>query len=105
MNNTPTRTNVADRRLVNEEVNITSMYFRAAKPNDRSLKGYPKRMEYEGREYTFMESGLRYLLRKGAQLFEVFDMTDGQRAFRLKFDPEQHSWTLVGVLEGRQAIA
>jgi hypothetical protein len=101
-----TTTNTAEsRRLVNEEVNVTGMYFRAAKPDDRSPKGYPKRMEYEGREYTFVESGLRYLLRKGQQLFEVFDMTDGERAFRLKFDPEQHVWTLIGVLEGRQAIA
>ena len=99
-----TTTATLSRRLVNEEVAVTGMYFRPA-PNERDIKGYPKRMEYEGREYTFMESGLRYLLRKGQQLFEVFDMTDGQRAFRLKFDPEQHIWTLVGVLEGRQAIA
>jgi hypothetical protein len=108
MNNTTSVTNAtnqAARRLVNQEVNVTSMYFRSANPSERSLKGYPKRMEYEGREYTFVESGLRYLLKKGAQLFEVFDMTDGERAFRLKFDPEQLSWTLVGVLEGRQAIA
>lgn len=94
----------AARRLVNQEVTITGLYF-TAKPSDRSLKGYPKRMEYEGREYTFLESGLRYLLQKGQQLFEVFDMTDGERAFRLKFDPEQRVWTLVGVMEGRKAIA
>lgn len=105
--NTPINTpqNRANRRLVNEEVNITGLYFRAIKPSDRSPRGYPKRMEYEGREYTFLESGLRYLLQRGQQLFEVFDMTDGERAFRLKFDPEQRVWTLVGVLEGRQAVA
>jgi hypothetical protein len=63
-------------------------------------------MEYEGREYTFVESGLRYLIRKGQQLIEVFDMTDGTSDYRLKCDTEAHTWTLVGVREeGHYAIA
>lgn len=93
------------RKLVNKEVSVTSLYFRPTAHDDRHIKGYPKRMEYEGREYTFVESGLRYLLKKGQQLFEVFDMTDGTRDFRLKFDPDAHSWTLIGVKESNHAIA
>jgi hypothetical protein len=100
--NTPANPN---RRLINEEVQITGMYFRSANPDDRHIKGYPKRMEYEGREYTFVESGLRYLMRKGQQLVEVFDMTDGIRDFRLKFDSDQHIWTLVGMKEDRNVTA
>lgn len=94
-----------NRRLINEEVNVTGLYFRSGKPDERHLKGYPKRMEYEGREYTFIESGLRYLMRKGQQLFEVFDVTDGTSAYRLKFDADAHIWTLIGVWEGRHAVA
>lgn len=97
-------TNV-NRRLINEEVTVTGMYFRSSNPDDRHIKGYPKRMEYEGREYTFVESGLRYLLRKGQELFEVFDMTDGMRDFRLKYDTDQHVWTLVGMKEGGHVVA
>jgi hypothetical protein len=94
-----------NRQLVNEEVSVTGLYFRPASKTSRPIKGYPKRMEYQGREYTFLESGLRYLIHKGQQLIEVFDMTDGTDDFRLKFDTEDHVWTLVGVREGHHAIA
>jgi hypothetical protein len=92
-------------QLINQEVNVTGLYFRPATHQDRPMKGYPKRMEYEGREYTFIESGLRYIMKKGQQLFEVFDVTDGSKDFRLTFDTADHRWTLVGVREGRHAIA
>ncbi|HEX8182162.1 MAG TPA: hypothetical protein VF575_01010 [Candidatus Saccharimonadales bacterium] len=88
-------------RVINKEVNVTSVYFRPG----RHLKGFPKRMEYEGREYTFVESGLRYLVQKGQQLFEIFDMTDGAQDYRLKFDTDAHVWTLIGVRENNHVTA
>ncbi len=91
----------ADRKVINKEVSVTSVYFRPG----RHMKGFPKRMEYEGREYTFIESGLRYLVQKGQQLIEIFDMTDGDQDYRLKFDPAAHIWTLIGVKENNHAIA
>lgn len=87
--------------VINKEVNVTSVYFRPG----RHLKGFPKRMEYEGREYTFLESGLRYLVRKGQQLIEIFDMTDGSQNYRLKFDADAQAWTLVGIKEATHALA
>lgn len=99
--NTTTRT----RQLVNEEVQVTGLYFRMRGSGNRHLNGYPKRMEYKGREYTFVESGLRYLLQKGQQFIEVFDMTDGTRDYRLKFDADAHVWTLVGIKEDSYAAA
>ncbi len=87
--------------VINEEVTVTSVYFRPG----RNLKGYPKRMQYEGREYTFVESGLRYLVRKGQQLIEIFDMSDGIREYRLKFIPDNNSWTLVGTREAQHVAA
>jgi hypothetical protein len=89
------------RQVINEEVAVTSVYFRPG----RHLKGFPKRMEYEGREYTFLESGLRYLIRKGQELIEIFDMTDGTRDYRLKFDRSAQAWTLVGIREGASHAA
>lgn len=80
-------------RIIKEEVNVTSVYFRPG----RRLKGFPKRMEYEGCEYTFVESGLRYLVRKGQQLIEIFDMTDGVHDYRLQFDETDNIWTLIGI--------
>ncbi len=77
------------------EVQITSVYFRN-NGNQRRFESYPKRMVYEGREYTFMEDGLRYLVRKGQQLVKLFDVTDGQNSYRLRLEGSDH-WTLVGM--------
>ena len=82
--------NPKSRVVVAKEVNVPEVYFR----DDGRIKTYPRRMEYEGREYTFMD-GLRSLIHKGQQLIEIFDMTDGARDYRLQFDDNRHSWTLV----------
>lgn len=81
--------------FANQEIQITSVYFRNNSGEQR-LQSYPKRMVYEGREYTFMEDGLRYLVRKGQQLVRLFDVSDGQNSYRLRLDDTNH-WTLVGV--------
>ncbi len=81
---------------INEEVVITGVYFR----NGPELKSFPKRMEFAGSEYTFLESGLRYIIQKGQQFIQVFDMTDGSNRFRLRFDTTEHIWTLVGMSSG-----
>lgn len=78
---------------VNKEVTITAMYFRTR----RELKSYPKRMEYNGGTVNFLESGLQYLIKRGQKMIQIFDMTDGQDMYRLKFDEEQFNWTLVNI--------
>lgn len=79
-----------NRVVIAREVNVPEVYFK----DDGHLKTYPRRMEYEGREYTFMD-GLRSIIRKGQQMIQIFDMTDGARDYRLQFDDKQRSWTLV----------
>lgn len=78
---------------VNAKVTITAMYFR----NRRELKSYPKRMEYAGSTVTFLESGLQYLVKRGQQMIQIFDMTDGTDTYRLRFDQDQFNWTLVNI--------
>lgn len=78
---------------VNKEVNITAMYFHNAK----GLKSYPKRMEYNGNTYTFIESGLQYLIKRGQKIVQIFDMTDGTDTYRLRFDESDFNWTLVNI--------
>jgi len=86
---------------INKEVNVTALYFR----NSGQLKSFPKRMEFNGREYTFVESGLRYLIHKGQQLTQIFDMTDGSASYRLRCDGRDQSWTLVDITESPRALA
>ncbi len=82
----------------NQNIEITAVYFRGRKGEQR-LESYPRRMVMNGQEYTFLESGMRYLVRKGQQLIRLFDMSDGQNQYRLRVDNDNH-WTLVGVKAG-----
>jgi len=84
------------RATINKEVSITAWYFQ----NRRGLTSYPKRMEFDRQEYTFAE-GLRYLVQKGRQVVQLFDMTDGTNKYRLRFDPAEELWTLVSITAGR----
>ena len=75
------------------EVEITAMYFRGnGKSAEGRLDAYPRRMVYDGREYTFVDS-IRYLVHKGQQLIQLFDVSDGVRQFRLRCEDDR--WTLV----------
>ena len=85
-----------NRATINKEVNITAWYFR----NRGGLTSYPKRMEFNRQEYTFAE-GLRYLVQKGREAVQLFDMTDGTNKYRLRFDPADEMWTLVSITASR----
>jgi hypothetical protein len=76
-----------------QDVQITAVYFRRQQGKQR-LESYPRRMVYGGREYTFIEDGLRYLVQKGQELVSLFDMSDGQTQYRLRQDGQNH-WSLV----------
>lgn len=75
-----------------DEVQITAVTFRED-PQGQRLESYPRRMVYDGREYTFIEVGMRYLIRKGQELIRLFDVSDGQNSFRLRCQGDH--WTLV----------
>lgn len=91
---------MSNRVTINKEIAVTAVYFQ----NNKELKSFPKRIEYEGREYTFLD-GLRYLVQKGHRLIQIFDMTDGQAAYRLRFDTQERLWTLVDIVELPRAFA
>ena len=80
--------------LVNKEVNVNSFYF----TNNQNFKSFPRRIEYEGQAVSFVESGLRLLVQSGQRLAELFDMSDGNRTYRLRH--EGADWTLVGIKGG-----
>jgi hypothetical protein len=82
-----------NRTTINREVNVTALYFR----NKNQLKSFPRRMEYDGREYIFEESGMQYQVIKNDQDLRLFDMTDGQADYRLRFDYKSLTWTLVSI--------
>jgi len=79
---------------IEDEVQITAVTFRED-PDSQRLESYPRRMVYGGREYTFMEHGMRFLIQKGQELIRLFDVSDGQNRFRLRCEGDH--WTLVNM--------
>ena len=61
---------------------------------DRAMHAYPKRMEWQGITYRFIDSGLR--VRRGqSHGGGAITMSDGQQSFC--FTKKAGSWTLVGI--------
>lgn len=76
---------------INQPVSITSMGF------GRDMRAIPRRMEYEGQTYHFAGSGLRTVVKKGEQMFQMLTMNDGSHDFHLRSDGRGGSWTLLSM--------
>ncbi len=76
---------------INKEVNVLAYYF----GRNGQIRCFPKRIELEGRQLDFIESGIRCLVQTGQGLKHIFNMTDGRTQYRLSFEPENRIWTLL----------
>lgn len=82
---------MSHRQLVNQEVNVTSFYFR----DKKNLKSVPRKIEYNGQEYTFIDSGLELRIINNDQVLSLYNLTDGSFDYKLKHD--RSTWTLVSI--------
>lgn len=80
-----------NRNNINEQVNVTAMGFK------KDLAVYPRRIEYQGSTYDFIDAGLRCLVRQGGRIAEILTLTDGSVNFRLRSDNRGNSWTLLSI--------
>lgn len=85
--------------LINERVEVIAVF----RGGDAGRCCFPAKMKYRGQEVAFTELGLRHPTAKGKRMVHVFDMTDGTNDYRLEFDAERLTWTLVAVLGGFHA--
>lgn len=83
---------------INERVDIVPLFY--AQAPERTLC-VPWKMKYRGQEIVFTVFGLRHPTAKGRRMIHVFDMSDGANDYRLEFDAERLTWTLVSMIEGR----
>lgn len=74
---------------INETVAITSMGFK------KDLRPYPRRMEFHGVVYDFIDAGLRCLVRSGSRITEVLTLSDGHAYYHLRHDTM--GWTLMSI--------
>ncbi len=76
---------------VNEQVIVTAMGFR------KNLVAYPRRMEFRGATYDFIDAGLRCLVRHGERIAEIITLSDGVSDFHLRSDNHGINWTLLSM--------
>ena len=75
---------------INQIVNVDAFYFSNCLG---TTKSFPRQIDLNNKKYTFSD-GLQYLVKTGQRVLRVFEMTDGERIFRLHL--ENNRWTLVG---------
>jgi hypothetical protein len=83
--------------LINQQVDVIAIFKKSGPNRDYCT---PYKMRYLGRDIEFKELGLRHPTSAGKRMIHVFDVTDGSNDYRLEFDAEVLTWTLVALLEG-----
>jgi hypothetical protein len=87
---------------VNERVDIVVVF---RKYGDISSLCVPIRMRWGTRDIELEELALRHPTTQGKRMIHVFHMSDGSNGYRLEFDAEALTWTLVSVIEGFEGEA
>ena len=82
-----------NRVTINEHVSITQLGFK------KNLSTYPRRMEYKGAVYNFIDAGLSCLVRSGEQMAQIITLSDGQSFYRLRSDNHGGNWTLLNIFQ------
>lgn len=82
---------------IDERVDVIALFKRQG---DQLTLCMPHKMRYQNQETVFTELGLRHPTQQGKRMVHIFDMSDGVNDYRLEFDAEALTWTLVAVLEG-----
>lgn len=77
--------------MINKEIEVNSFAF----TNKDGFSSIPRTITVDNRRYSFVDSGLRYLVKQGQHFVRLFDMTDGESTFRLR--NEDDHWTLVNI--------
>lgn len=84
---------------INQRVGVIALF----RDKDSREMCLPLRMSYQGRDVTFSELGLRHPTSAGKRMIHIFDMSDGANDYRLSFDAESLTWTLISIIEGHNA--
>ena len=87
---------------INERVDVVAMYY--AKGEFIELTK-PLKMRWRGQEITFSGQGLRHPTIQGHRMLHVFHVSDGSNNYRLEFDAENLTWTLMTLIAGNYEMS
>lgn len=76
---------------INEPVSVTSLGFR------KNLVAYPKRIEFRGLTYDFIDMGLRCLVQSGGRIVEILTLSDGNSQYCMRSYNQGNDWTLLSI--------
>lgn len=79
------------KKSINKPVVVTALGF------GRDTSPYPRRMEFEGTCYEFVDAGISLIAKTGERITRIMTMTDGQKQFRLRSDNRGGVWTLLDI--------
>ncbi|MGH7141928.1 MAG: hypothetical protein ACREF5_00385 [Candidatus Saccharimonadales bacterium] len=86
--------------IINERIDVVAVFKKQAGTN---LLCLPCKIKFRGRDIELVELGLHHLTSAGKRMIHVFDMSDGVNDYRLEFDAESLTWTLVAMIGGHHA--
>lgn len=84
---------------INQTVSVVVTFYKQGSALANCL---PARMRYKGQDITFTELGFCHPTVQGKRMIHVFDMSDGCNDYRLEFNAETLTWTLITMLAGNQ---
>ena len=82
---------------INERVDLIATF--KAKGDHLKLCS-PCRMRWRGQDILLDELALKYPTEKGKRMIHIFHVSDGSNNYRLEFDAEALTWTLLSLLPG-----
>lgn len=83
---------------INERVDVVTIFRRQG---DIASLCMPCKMRWRGQDIELTELGLRHPTQAGKRMLHVFHMSDGANGYRLEFDAEALTWTLVAMIGER----
>lgn len=82
---------------VEEQVDVVTAFYRNKSEQERCI---PVKLRWRGHEIELTELALRHPTVAGKRMIHVFHMSDGVNGYRLEFDAEALTWTLVCLISG-----
>lgn len=82
---------MTNKTTINSPVNVTALKF------DQNLCAYPRRIEYNGASYQFIDAGLRMVVKTGNRIARYLSISDGESNFELKSFDNGSTWTLLSI--------
>ncbi len=77
------------KKVINQKVQVSAITF------NKQFEAVPRRIEFEGRTLTFLDAGIRLLIRSNGHITRLWDMFDGESQYRLR--QQGSDWTLVTI--------